>query len=175
MNQNFLPDGMRTTNDEPDAAEWETFRRARGAGEPLPHLGTWQYHYQPPGPTRIRQCQISETEIQCWLEDGRCITVPLAWFPILRDAAPDERAAFDIMPEGDLIHFPLLSTEVTTSQLLAFHDPLNEPDHLLSCASPARLLDDAAALVVKAIRLQGIEHAETVLRDLEARVRAQRW
>ncbi len=177
MNQNSLPDGVNTTNSNsigPSMAEWETFRHERRSGEGLPHLGTFQYHYQHPSPTRIRVVQVDDTDVHCQLEDGRQITVPLSWFPILRDATPEERTTFEVLPERDMVHFPLLCTEITTSQLLAYNDPLNESEHLLLCASNDCLLDDAAAIIAKSIRARGPENVNTVLQELERIVRNQR-
>jgi hypothetical protein len=51
------------------------------------------------------------------LSDGRVIGVPLAWFPRLMRAAPEERERFGISPFG--IHWEALDEDVSVEGLLA--------------------------------------------------------
>lgn len=99
--------------DHPTSEAWQTFRQLRDAGaEPV--LGTVHYHYRPPGPTRIDSVTIDAHTIHVGLIDGQQIRVPLEWFPILRDASPEERQVWEIpLPNRVEIVFPRLNTEVT--------------------------------------------------------------
>ena len=50
------------------------------------------------------------------LNDGRTIGVPLAWFPRLLYASPDERAAYEFSRRG--IHWPALDADISVAGLL---------------------------------------------------------
>jgi hypothetical protein len=56
---------------------------------------------------------------QIWvgLSDGRVIGVPLSWFPRLKAASADERAAFELTPFG--IHWEGLDEDISVEGLLA--------------------------------------------------------
>ena len=42
------------------------------------------------------------------LTDGRVISVPIIWFPILRDASPEQCAQYEIGAGGHGLHWPEL-------------------------------------------------------------------
>ncbi len=54
-----------------------------------------------------------------WVElsDGRTLGVPLAWFPRLLHAAPEQRLAFEISREG--LHWDEIDEDISISGLLA--------------------------------------------------------
>ena len=56
------------------------------------------------------------------LSDGRIISVPILWFPRLRDAAPEERARYEIGAGGRGIHWPGLDEDISVVGLLAGGD-----------------------------------------------------
>jgi hypothetical protein len=51
------------------------------------------------------------------LNDGRTLGVPLAWFPSLLNAAPDERQKVRISPRG--LHWDALDEDISVAGLLA--------------------------------------------------------
>lgn len=51
------------------------------------------------------------------LSDGRTIGVPLAWFPRLLHATPDDRAACELSRRG--LHWETLEEDVSVAGLLA--------------------------------------------------------
>lgn len=103
--------------------------------------------HQPPGPTR----------------DGRHIRVPWNWFPILRDALPDERSQWELSrPEPVEILFSQLNAEVTVDQLLAWRDGADEESHIVASSTPERRLSDAAALIRATMRKTGLSFEECV-------------
>ena len=51
------------------------------------------------------------------LADGRVIAVPLAWFPRLMRATPEQRANVDLSPRG--LHWDELDEDVSVAGLLA--------------------------------------------------------
>ncbi len=56
-----------------------------------------------------------------WLDlsDGRTLGIPLAWFPRLLDATPEQRAACRISRRG--LHWEALDEDISIAGLLAGH------------------------------------------------------
>jgi len=52
------------------------------------------------------------------LSDGRTISVPLAWYPRLLDATPNERDNLQLIGNGEGIHWPDLDEDVSVENLL---------------------------------------------------------
>ncbi len=52
------------------------------------------------------------------LMDGRTISVPLAWYPRLADAKPEQRARWEVAGAGYGIHWPDLDEDLSTEGLL---------------------------------------------------------
>ena len=52
------------------------------------------------------------------LMDGRTLSVPLAWYPRLDGASPQERANGEISAAGFGIHWPDLDEDLSTEGLL---------------------------------------------------------
>ena len=53
------------------------------------------------------------------LDDGRRMAVPLAWFPRLLAATPEQRAQFELSPRG--IHWEALDEDISIDGLLVGH------------------------------------------------------
>ena len=56
------------------------------------------------------------------LEDGRILSVPLEWFPRLRDAAPKARRSWRFIGKGYGIHWPTLDEDISVPGLLGLPD-----------------------------------------------------
>jgi hypothetical protein len=52
------------------------------------------------------------------LQDGRVLSVPLAWFPRLARATPDQLAVFEWLGLGEGVHWPLLDEDLSIAGLL---------------------------------------------------------
>lgn len=52
------------------------------------------------------------------LADGRRLTVPLAWFPRLLHASPEERENWRLIGDGRGIHWPDLDEDLSVKGLL---------------------------------------------------------
>lgn len=52
------------------------------------------------------------------LSDGRTITVPIAWYPRLSHANPNERANWRLIGNGQGIHWPELDEDISVENLL---------------------------------------------------------
>lgn len=51
--------------------------------------------------------------------DGRILSIPLIWFPLLRDATPEQRALYEIGTNGGSLHWPTLDEDISVAQLFA--------------------------------------------------------
>lgn len=56
------------------------------------------------------------------LKDGRTLTVPLEWFPRLRDASEVDRETFELYGDGYAIHWPNLDEDISVPGLLGLPD-----------------------------------------------------
>ena len=61
----------------------------------------------------------SEDELRVMLTDGRKLSVPLAWFPRLAHATPAERSIYELMGDGQGIHWPNVDEDISVAGLLA--------------------------------------------------------
>ena len=52
------------------------------------------------------------------LHDGRELSVPLAWFPRLVHATPDQLTQFEWLGMGEGIHWPVLDEDISVLGLL---------------------------------------------------------
>ena len=53
------------------------------------------------------------------LTDGRVISVPILWFPVLREASPEQRAQYEIGAGGRGLHWPELDEDLSVAGLMA--------------------------------------------------------
>jgi hypothetical protein len=72
----------------------------------------------PSADPRARKVQVTEDELSVVLADGRRISVPLAWFPRLLEATPEQRAHFELMGDGRGIHWPEIDEDLSVAALL---------------------------------------------------------
>jgi len=68
---------------------------------------------------RAVRVYFDEDSLYCDLEDGRTITVPLAWYPRLFRATPAQREHCVISPGGYGIHWPDLDEDLSVKGFLA--------------------------------------------------------
>jgi hypothetical protein len=57
------------------------------------------------------------------LSDGRIVCVPLAWFPRLCAASPEQLARYEISGGGISLHWPDIDEDLSVAGLLAGGDP----------------------------------------------------
>jgi len=62
--------------------------------------------------------EISDTALRIVLTDGRELVAPLAWFPRLRDATPEQRQRWELIGRGHGIHWPDVDEDVSVRVLL---------------------------------------------------------
>jgi len=61
----------------------------------------------------------SSDALRAVLADGREVSVPLAWFPRLRDATPAQRANWRLIGDGVGVHWPDVDEDISAESLLA--------------------------------------------------------
>jgi hypothetical protein len=67
---------------------------------------------------QVGEVRANDDTLTVALMDGRSISVPLAWFPRLLDATPDQRARWEPAGAGYGIHWPDLDEDLSTEGLL---------------------------------------------------------
>ena len=67
---------------------------------------------------RVQDVHVGEDTLSVDLMDGRTITVPLAWYPRLLHATPEERNSWRVAGGGFGIHWPDLDEDLSTEGLL---------------------------------------------------------
>ena len=60
----------------------------------------------------------TEYELQVDLADGRRVSVPLAWFPRLLHATPDQKSNYELMGDGEGIHWPEVDEDISVRGLV---------------------------------------------------------
>jgi len=65
-----------------------------------------------------RQVEVTDDELTVVLADGRRISAPLAWFPRLLRATPAQRANWELLGDGEGIHWPDADEDLSVSGLL---------------------------------------------------------
>jgi hypothetical protein len=63
--------------------------------------------------------QISDDALAVELTDGRTISIPLAWYPRLSHASPQERNNWRLIGGGRGLHWPDLDEDISVENLLA--------------------------------------------------------
>jgi hypothetical protein len=62
---------------------------------------------------------VSDDALVVELEDGRTLSVPLAWYPRLAHGTPAERGHWRLIGRGEGIHWPDLDEDISVDGLLA--------------------------------------------------------
>jgi hypothetical protein len=72
--------------------------------------------------TSAKAVRFDDESMWVHLDDGRVMAVPLAWFPQLLAATPEQRVQFELSPRG--IHWEALDEDISIDGLLAGHGDL---------------------------------------------------
>jgi len=76
---------------------------------------------------RVKEVRFTEDTMSVDLIDGRTIIVPLAWYPRLLDATPEQRENWQVSGAGYGIHWPDLDEDLSTEGLLRGSPAAPEP------------------------------------------------
>ena len=64
---------------------------------------------------------VTSIVLRVTLDDGRELSVPVEWFPRLRDASDADRANWRLIGHGEGIHWPTIDEDISVRGLLAGH------------------------------------------------------
>ncbi len=67
---------------------------------------------------RAADVRFDDISLIVHLVDGREISAPLAWFPRLAGATPQERAHWELIGQGVGIHWPDVDEDISVPRLL---------------------------------------------------------
>lgn len=67
---------------------------------------------------RIISLEVTEDAIIAQLADGRTVSVPLAWSWRLASASPAERGRFEIIGNGEGVHWPDVDEDLSARGML---------------------------------------------------------
>ncbi len=71
-----------------------------------------------PQEVRIKNIEVTADTITAYLVDGRVISVPLAWSWRLSEATPEQRANYEIIGDGQGIHWPEIDEDISAEGML---------------------------------------------------------
>jgi hypothetical protein len=69
-------------------------------------------------PPKIDHVHITDSELNVYLQDGRTLSSPLAWFPRLLHGTPAERNHYELNGDEETIHWPDLDEDINLLRLL---------------------------------------------------------
>jgi hypothetical protein len=71
-------------------------------------------------PTSALACSVrcDDALMHVSLTDGRIISVPIIWFPLLRAATPQQREHYEIGGGGVSLHWPEIDEDISVAGLL---------------------------------------------------------
>jgi hypothetical protein len=69
-----------------------------------------------------KSVEFDEDMLHVLLTDGRCISVPVAWFPLLLKASSQQRTKYEIGGGGTSLHWPELDEDLSLAGLMAGAD-----------------------------------------------------
>lgn len=69
-----------------------------------------------------RSVEFAGEAMQVFLTDGRMVSVPLLWFPLLASATPEQRAKVEIGGGGISLHWPEIEEDLSVANLMAGGD-----------------------------------------------------
>jgi len=67
---------------------------------------------------RAREVAVNSTQLTVCLMDGRTVSVPLTWFPRLLRATPEQRNNFELIGDGEGIHWPEVDEDLSVAGIL---------------------------------------------------------
>ncbi len=68
---------------------------------------------------QAQNVSFSEDSLIVELLDGRTVSTPLLWFPLLAKATPEQLMNWELLGDGEGIHWPDLDEDLSIKGLLA--------------------------------------------------------
>ena len=66
----------------------------------------------------IQDISITDDTVLAYLTDGRTISVPLVWSWRLSEATPEQRANYEIIGNGEGVHWPNIDEDISAEGML---------------------------------------------------------
>jgi hypothetical protein len=66
----------------------------------------------------IQDIHVTDDTITAHLTDGRTISVPLVWSWRLSEATPEQRANYEIIGDGEGVHWPDVDEDISAEGML---------------------------------------------------------
>ncbi len=57
------------------------------------------------------------------LNEGRIVSVPMCWYPKLKNATPQQRSEFELWEQGKWIHWEELDEDLSAEGFLKYNKP----------------------------------------------------
>ncbi len=70
-------------------------------------------------PVLASAVECTDDELRVFLSDGRSLSIPIVWFPRLAKASPSERADYELLGNGEGVHWPQVDEDISVLGLLA--------------------------------------------------------
>lgn len=67
---------------------------------------------------RATDVVVTDDELTIQLVDGRRVSAPLVWYPRLLHATPDERNDWELIGDGEGIHWPRIDEDLSVAGIL---------------------------------------------------------
>lgn len=114
---------------------------------------------------RIRSVSVTDEAILAHLADGRIVSVPLKWSWRLSDATPQQRERWELIGDGQGVHWPDVDEDISVEGLLR-GTPARRP-----ARTEMRILLDASSLIdLEHERPVSFAKLDTMLREQHARL-----
>ncbi len=75
-----------------------------------------------PSTALAQSVEFDDNMMHVFLTDGRIISVPLIWFPLLYGATPEQRAQYETGGGGVSLHWPEIDEDLSVANLMAGAD-----------------------------------------------------
>ena len=67
----------------------------------------------------VHKVGFTEDAFVVYLNDGRTVSVPLTWYPRLLNGNRQERANYELIGEGEGIHWPDIDEDISVEGIIA--------------------------------------------------------
>jgi pyruvate/2-oxoglutarate dehydrogenase complex dihydrolipoamide acyltransferase (E2) component len=66
----------------------------------------------------ITEVRVTDDDLVVALADGRTLSVPLVWYPSLLNATPEQRSDWELIGDGEGVHWPQIDEDLSAEGLL---------------------------------------------------------
>ncbi|NCN44713.1 MAG: DUF2442 domain-containing protein [Piscirickettsiaceae bacterium CG_4_9_14_3_um_filter_43_564] len=67
---------------------------------------------------KVELIHFTDAEMQITLDDGRKLSIPLAWYKTLFSATKEQLATYELIGDGEGVHWPLLDEDLSVKGFL---------------------------------------------------------